>query len=140
MIFDLIELRGACRKIEASRNRSRARPERMTMNEKQGSTEGSSPSYGTMDDVRERLKTMNAANTASTGPSENFILDELFTYHAPDAEQQVHYDRIRRAARAFARAVLDHTPRGSDQSAVIRLIREAVMTANASVALRGLNF
>ena len=62
-------------------------------------------------------------------------LDHLFKYHAPTPEQLPKYDAINAAARAFARAVLENTPRSADQSAAMRLIREARMTANASIAL-----
>jgi len=64
-------------------------------------------------------------------------LDHIFTYHAPTAEQLVHYTEIRQAAKAFAAAILEHTPQCADQSAAIREIRNAVMTANAAVALKG---
>ena len=37
----------------------------------------------------------------------------------------------------FARVLLVNTPSGPDQSAAIRMIRETVMTANATVALGG---
>lgn len=65
-------------------------------------------------------------------------VDEVFTYHAPDPEQQKRYELIRIGARHFARTILDNTPNCADQQAALRLLREAVMTANASVALKGL--
>lgn len=64
-------------------------------------------------------------------------LDHIFTYHRPDEEARIHYDHLREAAHAFAKAILDHTPPGADQSAAIRKVREAIMTANAAVALDG---
>lgn len=64
-------------------------------------------------------------------------LDNWFTYHAPTSEQLLHYEAIRNAAGDFARVIVDHTPPSADQSAAIRLIREATMTANASVACGG---
>lgn len=62
-------------------------------------------------------------------------LEHLFKYHAPTPEQLPKYDAINAAAKAFARVVLENTPRSADQSAAMRLIREARMTANASIAL-----
>jgi hypothetical protein len=64
-------------------------------------------------------------------------LDDLFSYHAVEADQVAKYEAIRSAARQFANTVLENTPRSADQSAAIRKIREAVMTANASIALKG---
>ena len=66
-----------------------------------------------------------------------FDLEHIFTYHAPDEHQLIKYRNLREAARKFAEAVIENTPPGVDQSAVIRKIREAVMTANAAVALDG---
>jgi len=34
--------------------------------------------------------------------------------------------------------LIDNTPTSADQTAAIRLLREAVMTANAAIALEGL--
>jgi hypothetical protein len=64
-------------------------------------------------------------------------LDEIFTYHPPTEEQVVQYGSIRRAARAFALAILESTPPSPDQTVAIRKVREAVMVANASIALNG---
>lgn len=65
-------------------------------------------------------------------------LEEIFTYHPPTAEQQRCYEVIRADAKAFASTVLENTPPCADQTAAIRLIRHAVMTANAAIALKGL--
>lgn len=64
-------------------------------------------------------------------------LDNWFSYHAPDATQLVHYDAIRKGARAFADVVNRSCPESADKTAAIRKIREATMTANASVACGG---
>jgi hypothetical protein len=62
-------------------------------------------------------------------------LEHIFTYHAPKPEQLTKYDALRNAAKAFAQVIVDNTEQGADQSAAIRHVREAVMTANASIAL-----
>lgn len=62
-------------------------------------------------------------------------LDHLFTYHPPTGDQIPRYTAINEAAKAFARVVLENTPRSADQSAAMRLIREARMTANSAIAL-----
>jgi len=64
-------------------------------------------------------------------------LDHIFTYHPPDHEQRERYELLRKAAHEFAQVVLDCTPPCADQAAAIRKIREAVMTANAAIALGG---
>jgi hypothetical protein len=73
---------------------------------------------------------------APLSPSEK--LDVIFKYHAPTPDDTVAYEKLRSEARNFAKAVLELTPACADQSAAIRLIREAVMTANAAIALHGL--
>ena len=69
--------------------------------------------------------------------AKKFDLNHLFTYHAPSEAQLVNYTALRDAAKAFAQTIVDNTPPGADQSAAIRLVRQAVMTANAGVALKG---
>jgi hypothetical protein len=68
-------------------------------------------------------------------------LEELFTYHPPENDEQLRgYKAIRDWGLALAKIICEFTPKGSDQSAAIRKVREAVMTANAAIALKGLNF
>ena len=64
-------------------------------------------------------------------------LNNWFTYHAPKSEQLPKYNIIRDSALAFANVILENTPSSSDQTAAIRKVREAVMTANASIACEG---
>lgn len=64
-------------------------------------------------------------------------LIDMFTYHPPTPGQLPKYAAINEAAKAFAQAVLNNTPPSADQSHAIRLIRDARMWANASVALGG---
>jgi hypothetical protein len=64
-------------------------------------------------------------------------LDELFSYHAPQDDQPTKYAAIRTAARAFAQVIVDNTSTCPDQTVAIRKLRECVMTANASIALKG---
>jgi hypothetical protein len=64
-------------------------------------------------------------------------IDDVFTYHAPNAEQLVKYQAIREAAKHFARIIQQNTPYSADQTAALRKVREAVMTANAAIALDG---
>lgn len=61
-------------------------------------------------------------------------LDNLFSYHPPKGNQTERYARLRDKAKEFAQEVIECTPPSADQTAAIRKIREAVMTANAAIA------
>lgn len=65
------------------------------------------------------------------------VLQDIFTYHAPEPAQIPQYNAIRAAAFEFAKVLIANTPKCADQSAAIRHLREAVFTANAAVALKG---
>jgi hypothetical protein len=64
-------------------------------------------------------------------------LQHIFSYHAPHGDQLERYNTLRIAALVFAQAIVDNAPAGADQTAAIRLVREATMTANAAIALDG---
>jgi len=64
-------------------------------------------------------------------------VDTVFTYHAPTAEQIPLYEQIRAAGKRLVLIILEVTPKCADQQAAIRKVREAVMTANAAIALNG---
>lgn len=61
-------------------------------------------------------------------------LDNMFQYHPPTPEKVERYNRLRVAARVFAQAIVDECPECSDQTAAVRKVSEAVMTANAGIA------
>lgn len=65
-------------------------------------------------------------------------LDDIFKYHSPSPDDTVAYEKLRGSAKDFAKAILDLTPACADQTVAIRLVREAVMIANAAIALKGL--
>jgi hypothetical protein len=75
---------------------------------------------------------MNAGHPSNRVCEEN--LDDVFTYHA-DARRNIHYEKIRDSAKEFARAILENSPDCADKSVALRKVREAVMAANAAVAL-----
>ena len=70
-------------------------------------------------------------------------LKNWFTYHEPigndpdSSTWRPDEARIRTAALLFATVILECTPPSADQTAAIRKIREAVFTANASIACGG---
>jgi hypothetical protein len=53
-------------------------------------------------------------------------------------DQQKVMGTLHTAAHQFAREILTRVPACADQQAAIRHVREALMTANAAVALKGL--
>jgi hypothetical protein len=61
-------------------------------------------------------------------------IENWFTYHAPKGDQPERYVRIREAGKALALAIRGNAPVGPDQTAAIRKVREAVMTANQAIA------
>lgn len=64
-------------------------------------------------------------------------LDNWFTYHEATVDQVVQYQAIRSAAKVLAEIILDKCPQCADRTDAIRKVREAVMTANASIACGG---
>ena len=64
-------------------------------------------------------------------------LENIFTYHAPNDEQKAAYQELRSAALTFAEVMKENCPPCADRTAALRLLRECVMTANASIALDG---
>ena len=61
-------------------------------------------------------------------------IDNWFEYHAPKPHQIGQYAAIRDAGKEFAKTIHRLTPPSADQTAAIRKVREAVMTANAAIA------
>lgn len=64
-------------------------------------------------------------------------VDDVFSYHAPSGDDLANYQTLRESAKEFAKTILECTISCADQQAAIRKVREAVMTANAAVALKG---
>ncbi len=62
-------------------------------------------------------------------------IDHIFSYHPPKGDQSARYVKLRDAAKQFAETIIECTPECADQTAAIRKVREAVMTANAAIAL-----
>lgn len=76
---------------------------------------------------------MNDRQTKLTEEQER-ELENLFTYHKPFGDQPERYERVREYGKQFARVILENTPKGADQSAAVRLLRQATMTANEAIA------
>lgn len=70
-------------------------------------------------------------------PITNEQLENWFTYHSPSPDQLPKYQVIREAGKALTKAIVDNSPSSADQTAAVRKVREAVMTANAAIACGG---
>lgn len=68
-------------------------------------------------------------------PAHDPQIEDWFTYHSPTEDQQKRYVELRAAAKNLAYSIKANTKPSADQSAAFRLLRECVMTANASIAL-----
>lgn len=68
---------------------------------------------------------------------EKASIDDIFSYHAPKGDQPARYEAIRAKARELAHIILDNVPSCADRSSALRKLREAVMVANAAIALEG---
>lgn len=66
--------------------------------------------------------------------TKNPIIEDIFTYHAPTGDQSQRYQAIREKAKELAYVIDANCEPGPDRTAAIRHLREAVMTANASIA------
>ena len=64
-------------------------------------------------------------------------LDNWFVYHSPEPGMDEKYVAMRDAGKALAEAIVANTPASADQTAAIRKVREAVMTANSALACGG---
>jgi hypothetical protein len=63
------------------------------------------------------------------------VVKRTFKYHAPKGNQGVRYEEIRSTARIFAGLIIDLCPASANRTIAIRKLQEAVMFANASIAI-----
>jgi len=66
-------------------------------------------------------------------PRQQAILDS-FDYHRPSPEQSARIEGNRYAFKQCALTVIANTPEGPDQTAALRQLHEAMMTANKGIA------
>jgi hypothetical protein len=64
-------------------------------------------------------------------------LADWFDYHAATPEKSDKYSRIRDAAVNLANVIVENAPPCADQSAALRKVREASMTANLAISCDG---
>lgn len=63
---------------------------------------------------------------------------EVVRYHRPTEAQVVQHEAVASASENLIRVILENSPKCADQTAAIRKVREAKMTASAAIALEGL--
>ncbi len=71
---------------------------------------------------------------------ESPVVENLFTYHAPTPDDIVGLKNIREAAKDLAYVFHENCPPSADRTAAMRLLQDAVQTANRSIALRGVSY
>ena len=64
-------------------------------------------------------------------------LDNWFSHHPPSSDGLTKYNHIRAAALNFAQVLNELCPESADKTCAIRHIRDAMMTANSSIACGG---
>lgn len=62
-------------------------------------------------------------------------LEQVFTYHPPFGTQQERYVGIRGAALKFSQLISVSTPPSREQSVALTNVQQAVMWANAAIAI-----
>jgi hypothetical protein len=62
-------------------------------------------------------------------------LNNIFTYHAPKDGQAERYVQLREAAKALAQLIVTLTPQSREQSVALTNVQQAVMWANAAIAI-----
>lgn len=67
-------------------------------------------------------------------------IKDLFTYHAPSPEMTTKFLLVKEAIVKAALAINEHCPPGADRTAAMRKLKEAHMTANASIVLEGKSY
>lgn len=78
---------------------------------------------------------MSMSKTLS--PEDESHLKDLFTYHGPGREDNNRFELIRETALELARVIYLNCPGSPDRSVALRQLRQAVYSANASIALKG---
>lgn len=64
-----------------------------------------------------------------------FDVDNVFTYHKPFGNQPQRYEQIREAAKDLAKVVHAHCPESREKSLALTNLQQAVMWANAAIAI-----
>lgn len=66
------------------------------------------------------------------------LIEDVFEYHAPNTAEIESMELIRSRAKELAYMIIEQCPKSADRSDALRKLREVVMTANASIILKGM--
>lgn len=66
-------------------------------------------------------------------------IENIFVYHAPSNSQIDRYAHLRNQAKGLAYNILAYTPKSREQSLALTALQEAVMWANAAIAINESN-
>jgi hypothetical protein len=64
-------------------------------------------------------------------------IEDIFNYHAPSPDMTAKFIKVRDAIVKAALIIDENCPAGPDRTAAMRKLKEAHMTANASIVLEG---
>ena len=62
-------------------------------------------------------------------------IDNIFKYHSPKEDQPQRYEGLRSVGRQLAFLIEDSCPDSREKSVAITKVQEAIMWANASIAI-----
>lgn len=62
-------------------------------------------------------------------------IENKFTYHAPNEEQQKRYVELRNKAKELACMIQRHCPDSREKSIAFTKLQETIMMANAAIAI-----
>lgn len=91
-------------------------------------------------EAKSRYGDMQTQGMVARALTDDEKLNEIFTYHPATPFTGPKFEHLREAAKHFAKTILLTVPPGADRTCALRHVRDAVMTANAGVALDGLSF
>lgn len=65
----------------------------------------------------------------------NEQIENAFTYHKPFGDQPQRYEEIRNGAKGLAQTIQEACPESREKSLALTSLQQAVMWANASIAI-----
>jgi len=66
-------------------------------------------------------------------------IENIFTFHPVFGDQRERYEYLRHRAKELALSILTFTPKSREQSLAITALQDAVMWANAAIAINESN-
>lgn len=66
-------------------------------------------------------------------------VNNIFVYHPANESQVERYESLRAEAKSLTHTILSHTPKSREQSLAITSLQQAIMWANAAIAINESN-